>query len=105
MTDQASAIEHGRIQILTNAEAGTATLIVENVNRDGEHWLTLASLEGSHNPIGFIRLRPLRDVGMPTGRHVFEVVEVLQATGPVLRTQGEPPPPEAPTPKRSESLE
>ena len=36
------ANEYGRFQLLLDREADTAVLLLENVNRDGEHWLTLA---------------------------------------------------------------
>ena len=75
--------EYGRIQLIRMEETDTVTLLIENVNREGEHWLTLASLETANIPLGFIRLSPL------TGsRHIFEVTEVRPATGSLLRSPG-----------------
>ena len=94
--------EHGRIQISTNAEYDTVTLIVENVNREGEHWLTLASIEATHRPIGYLRLRPLQDVALTTARHLFEIAELRPADGPMLQLPTGPSRPAAPTRKRNE---
>ncbi len=84
--------EHGRIQIVKDAESGTVTLIVENVNREGEHWLTLASIEAPHRPIGYLRLRPLQDVALTTARHLFEIAELRPADGPMLQLPTGPSP-------------
>ena len=94
--------EHGRIQICMNAEYDTVTLIVENVNREGEHWLTLASFEAPHDPIGYLRLRPLQDVALTTARHLFEIAELRPADGPMLQLPTGPSRPAAPTRKRNE---
>ena len=94
--------EHGRIQIVKDAEFGTATVIVENVNREGEHWLTLASIEATHRPIGYLRMRPLQDVALTTARHLFEIAELRPADGPVLQLPSGPSRPAAPTRKRNE---
>ena len=95
--------EHGRIQICMNAEYDTVTLVVENVNRESEHWLTLASIEATHRPIGYLRLRPLQDVALTTARHLFEIAELRPASGLILRLQGGLSLPEEPTPSRSEA--
>ena len=79
--------EHGRIQIVKDAESDTVTLIVENVNREGEHWLTLASIEATHRPIGYLRLRPLQDVALTTARHLFEIAELRPADGPIVSAE------------------
>ena len=73
--------EFGRFQLCVNAEAGTASLMLENVNRKGEHWLTLALLRASGSPIGYLRLRPVSP-----GSNIFEIAEVRPATGPLLRS-------------------
>ncbi len=85
-----SELEYGRMQIVKHPETGTATLIVENVHREGEHWLTLGSIEAPHDPLGYIRLRPLAGTEITTDRHLFEVAEVRPASGPILRSRAEP---------------
>ena len=52
--------EHGRFQLRLDHEAGTAWMVIENVNRAGEHWLTLASTGRPYTTIGYLRLRPTR---------------------------------------------
>ena len=71
--------EYGRFQLRLDPEAGTARLLIENVNRVGEHWLTLALLGNPYAPIGYLRLRPVT-----TDSSTFEVAEVRPATGPLL---------------------
>ncbi len=70
--------EYGRFHLVINTEAGTASLLMENVNRTDEHWLTLTKRHESHSPVGYLRLRPVSP-----GSHVFEVAEVRPATGPL----------------------
>ena len=72
-------IEYGRFQLLIDPEADTAQLLIENVNRTGEHWLTLASTGRPYTTIGYLRLQPTRPDST-----MFEVVEVRPATGPLL---------------------
>ena len=60
--------EYGRWQLKVFPDTDTATLLIENVNREGEHWLTLATYEAPHSPIGFVRLRPFME-----DRHTFEL--------------------------------
>ena len=71
--------EHGRFQLRLDHEAGTAWMVIENVNRAGEHWLTLASTGRPYTTIGYLRLRPTRP-----DSPMFEVVDVRPATGPLL---------------------
>ena len=72
------ANEYGRFQLQRDREADTAVLLLENVNRTGEHWLTLALPSNPYCPIGYLRLRPTR-----ADLATFEVVEVRPATGPL----------------------
>ena len=58
--------EHGRMELLLYEEMGTVRLYLENVSREGEHWLCLASGSG-HPVIGHLRLSPTADP------HIFEV--------------------------------
>ncbi len=88
--------EFGRWQMRVDFETDTVCLYIENVNREGEHWLTLGMLE-SFNPKGYLRLRPISP-----GTHVFEVVEVRPAIGPLPHLPGESSDPEAPAPEESE---
>ena len=76
--------EYGRFQLRINTEAGTASLLLENVNRKGEHWLTLALPVAPTSPVGYLRLRPVNP-----GSDIFEIVEVRPANGPLLRSLGE----------------
>ncbi len=75
--------EYGRFQLCIDTESGTATLLLENVNRKDEHWLTLVDQTKPHRPIGYLRLGPISP-----NSHVFEVVEVRPASGSLLRSQG-----------------
>ena len=77
--------EHGRFQLRVDHEAGTAWMVIENVNRTGEHWLTLASTGRPHTTIGYLRLRPTRPDST-----MFEVAEVRPATGSLLPARDEP---------------
>ena len=76
--------EYGRFHLVIDAEADTVTLVMENVNRKDEHWLTLTELGESHEPLGYLRLRSISP-----GSHVFEVVEVRPSTGPLLSSRAE----------------
>ena len=71
--------EYGRFQLLLDPKADTAQLFIENVNRTGEHWLTLALPSNPYAPIGYLRLRPMKP-----GSPMFQVVDVRPATGPLL---------------------
>ncbi len=73
------AYQYGRFQLSIDAETGTTALLLENVNRADEHWLTLALRDAPHCPIGYMRLRPVS-----SELHMFEVVEVRPANGPLL---------------------
>ena len=77
--------EYGRFQLLLDRDADTAVLLLENVNRDGEHPLTLALPSNPYCPIGYLRLRPTRPDST-----TFEVVEVRPATGPLLPERTDP---------------
>ena len=73
-----AACEHGRFELRTDPETGTCLLFIENVNRSGEHWLTLTDIENFGRPIGYVRLVPVsRD------SHTFEIAELRPATGPL----------------------
>ena len=74
--------EYGRFHLMVDTEADTAVLLLENVNRKGEHWLTLTELGESHEPMGYLRLRSISP-----GSHVFEVAEVRPATLPLLSSK------------------
>ena len=76
--------EYGRFHLMIDTEADTATLILENVNRTDEHWLTLTELGESHEPLGYLRLRSISP-----GSHMFEVAEVRPAHGPLLSSRAE----------------
>ena len=78
--DSRPVYEYGRFQLCLDTEAYTAGLFLENVNRAGEHWLTLALRNEPHCPIGYLRLRPISP-----NSHIFEVAEVRPANGPLLR--------------------
>ena len=80
--------EHGRMELLAYEEAGTVQLFLENVSREGEHWLILSSEDG-YPVIGYLRLSPTADP------HIFEVAEVRPATGPLLPSPDDSPVPEA----------
>ena len=71
--------EYGRMQLVIDPDCDTTWLLLENVNRDGDHWLTIAHPNNFASPIGYLRLRPVA-----TGSHTFEVAEVRAATGPLL---------------------
>ena len=71
--------EYGRFQLLLDPKADTAQLFIENVNRTGEHWLTLALPNNPYAPIGYLRLRPMKP-----DSPMFQVVDVRPATGPLL---------------------
>ncbi len=73
--------EYGRFHLVIDEEADTSTLLLENVNRTDEHWLTLTELGESHEPLGYLRLRSISP-----GSHVFEVAEVRPAHGPLLHS-------------------
>ena len=88
--------EYGRHQICFDTERDTAWLVLENVNRDAEHWLTIASPTGGA-PIGYLRLRPIA-----TAPHTFEIAEVRPATGPLLRLPDGSSSPEVPAQARIE---
>ncbi len=77
--------EYGRFQLLLDPKADTAQLFIENVNRTGEHWLTLALPNNPYAPIGYLRLRPMKP-----DSPMFQVVEVRPATGPLLPAQTGP---------------
>ena len=77
--------EHGRFQLRLDLEAGTAWMVIENVNRTGEHWLTLALLANPYAPIGYLRLQPTKP-----GLSTFEVAEVRPATGAPLPARTDP---------------
>ena len=80
--DERITNEHGRMHLRIDEEAGTCWMLVENVNRTDEHWLTLTSWDESLKvPIGYLRLRPI------TGPHTFEIAEVLPASGSLIRSQ------------------
>lgn len=65
--------EHGRMEL--HVHGGTARLVLENVNREGDHWLTLERGVGSSaSVIGYLRLKPIAG-----DRHTFEVAEVRPA--------------------------
>lgn len=77
------------------SKGGTARLVLENVNREGDHWLTLERGVGSSaSVIGYLRLKPIAG-----DRHTFEVAEVRPACGPLLHLPGESPAPEARAPE------
>ena len=77
--------EYGRFQLQLDPKAGTARFLIENVNRTGEHWLTLALRANPYAPIGYLRLRPTKP-----DSPMFEVAEVRPATGPLLGARTDP---------------
>ena len=77
--------EYGRFQLLLDPKADTAQLFIENVNRTGEHWLTLALPNNPYAPIGYLRLRPMKP-----NSPMFQVVDVRPATGPLLPASTDP---------------
>ena len=78
--------EHGRMELLAYKEAGTVRLFLETLSRKGEQWLSLASGPG-YPVMGHLRLSPTADP------HIFEVTGVRPATGPLLPSTDDPPPP------------
>ena len=74
--------EYGRFHLMIDTEADTVTLVMENVNRKDEHWLTLTKLGEPYEPMGYLRLRSISP-----DSHVFEVVEVRPAHGPLLSSK------------------
>ena len=91
--------EHGRVHLRTDPRSGTSLVLIENVNRSDEHWLTLTGLDGNPGePIGYLRLRPVA-----TDPHTFEIAELRPATGPLLRLPGDSSDPAASAPAGSEA--
>ena len=86
-TQSAEEREHGRFMISIDNEAGTAQLIMENVNRKDEHWLTLSHFNNAYIPIGCMRLCP---IGSPDS-HMFAIVELRPANGSPLPSHNEMP--------------
>ena len=84
--------EYGRFQLHLHPE-DTTTLLLENVNRKDEYWLTLSTREKPHSPIGYLRL-----CAVSPGSLVFEVTEVRPAIGRLLRLPDDSPGIEEPSP-------
>ena len=71
--------ECGRLDLRIDDERGTVLVLVENINREGSHWLTLAAPGSPATPIGYIHLRQLS-----RNSHVFAIDEVRPAHGPLI---------------------
>lgn len=73
-------IEYGRLKFTSNVRLpGTSNLIIENTDRDEDHWVSLSSWYGgdrSEFPIGWLFFKRIAP-------HTFELTEVRQGGAPL----------------------